>query len=390
MELKPYLPTIWAVDDNPHNSQLLQKILHRENFRVVTYNCGSKLLKGIARATPDLVLLDIDMPGLSGYQLCERLKSEPDTRHIPVIFISALTDLTEKKAGFRAGGADYITKPFEAEEVVMRINNHLQISSLRNQLAEQNMNLEAIVQQRTAELELAHKQLKKLDDIKSEFLKFISHELRTPLVGLLGVIDLLMEELGDKADEVLTDMFVKSRQRILNLIDDALLLIEIESFPENLEKSKVELQKLLEISIFEATQMEAGFSVETGTSNQIRCRVMGDGGLMVKAFKYLLVTAFKFCQSGTPLKMTIDTLQTEVTIKLEAKGKSVTDKTAESFFDFHSDARASSHAESVGLAPVIASKIITLFDGTVNLTKLEKNGVVCAIMLPILLPSNVR
>lgn len=136
---------IVIVDDNPNNLQVLSGILQHAGFKVRQALSGEIALRAIAASAPDLILLDIRMPGMDGYETCRRLKADALTRDIPVIFISALTETADKLAAFRAGGVDYVSKPFQAEEVLARVRTHLQLHHMQRELESQ-------VADRTAEL----------------------------------------------------------------------------------------------------------------------------------------------------------------------------------------------------------------------------------------------
>ena len=137
--------SVVIVDDNPHNLQVLSNMLQQANYKVRPALSGEIALRAIAASPPDLVLLDIRMPGMDGYETCERLKANSLTRDIPVIFISALTETADKLAAFRAGGVDYVSKPFQSEEVLARVRTHMQLHRMQQQL-------ESKVADRTAEL----------------------------------------------------------------------------------------------------------------------------------------------------------------------------------------------------------------------------------------------
>ena len=146
---------VLIVDDTPANLGVLTHLLEPQGYRVLAAPSGEIALRVAARARPDLILLDVMMPGLDGYETCRRLKASPETAHIPVLFISARDEIDSLIKGFHAGGVDYMIKPFQAEEVLARIQNHLQISRLARELARKNQDLE----QRTAELTHANEKL---------------------------------------------------------------------------------------------------------------------------------------------------------------------------------------------------------------------------------------
>lgn len=121
---------ILIVDDAPENLRTLTRILRETNYHVTTANSGEEALEIIRSNRPDLILLDVKMPGIDGFEVCKRVKADSQTISIPIIFISALDQIEDKKKGFELGASDYILKPFQDEEVILRINNILKISIL--------------------------------------------------------------------------------------------------------------------------------------------------------------------------------------------------------------------------------------------------------------------
>src|ERR1700730_16450597 len=220
---------IMAGDDNPANLKLLEGMLRQQGYQVRSFPRGRLALASAAENPPELILLDINMPEMTGYEVCARLKSSEKLARIPVIFLSALGETGDKVKAFQSGGVDYIAKPFQLEEVQARVETHIELQRLQRTLQLQNDNLGELVELRTTELADAHARLRVLDRTKSDFLTLISHEFRTPLNGLLGVGELLLEESGSgpEGDE-LRGLFQRSRQRILAILDDAMLLTQIE------------------------------------------------------------------------------------------------------------------------------------------------------------------
>ena len=127
----PTKGSILIVDDTPANLQLLARMLADRGYHVRPVLDGQLALASVEAEPPDLILLDIRMPEMNGYQVCERLKADPRTSQIPVIFLSAMDALEDKVKAFRAGGVDYITKPFQIEEVSARVETHLTLARLR-------------------------------------------------------------------------------------------------------------------------------------------------------------------------------------------------------------------------------------------------------------------
>lgn len=144
---------ILAVDDTPASLRLLTEILKEEGYEVRSAISGELALHAAANNPPDLVLLDIRMPGMDGYEVCRRLKADPATRDVPVIFVSAVTETDEKVLGFGLGAVDFVTKPYQYEELIARLSTHLELNRLRH-------HLEDLVLERTAELRESQNNLK--------------------------------------------------------------------------------------------------------------------------------------------------------------------------------------------------------------------------------------
>jgi putative two-component system response regulator len=143
---------VLIVDDNPTNIDLLVATLTNDYRLGVSIN-GPRTLEYVSKQKPDIILLDIMMPGMNGFEVCSRLKADPETVDIPIIFITAVNDVSRKIKGFELGAVDYITKPFLAEEVRERVRTHLALKSMHEQLTDRNVNLELMVREKTIELE---------------------------------------------------------------------------------------------------------------------------------------------------------------------------------------------------------------------------------------------
>ena len=189
---------ILIVDDNPKNVQLLAKLLSDNNYIVETAMSGEEALYWIGESDFDLVLLDIMMPEMDGFEVCDKIKANEKYCDLPVIFLTAKTDVESLTIAFSKGGYDYLTKPFNTEELLARVRTHIDLKRAKEQLKEVNQWLEAKVAERTKELQESNKELARakaelevLDNAKNEFLKILSHEIRTPLNGIMGGLELL-------------------------------------------------------------------------------------------------------------------------------------------------------------------------------------------------------
>jgi signal transduction histidine kinase len=217
--------TILVVDDTPDNISIIGEYLSPYQLKVAT--SGSKALQIAENTDLDLILLDIKMPDMDGYETCRRLKKNPKTKDIPVIFLTVMSDTTDKVKGFNLGAVDYITKPFQIDEVKSRIETHLTLNSYRKLLQDVNQELKIKVEERTRELLFAKDKAEEASRLKSYFLALMSHELRTPLAGIIGYTEILMEEIEK---ETLKDFAIGANQSAIRLKETFDSILNLSNF----------------------------------------------------------------------------------------------------------------------------------------------------------------
>jgi two-component system sensor histidine kinase/response regulator len=380
-----------AVDDNPANLKLLEEMLRMRGHEVVSFPRGRLALAAAVENPPDLILLDINMPEMNGYEVCKQLKATPELSDIPVIFLSALNEIQDKIKAFRTGAVDYISKPFQFEEVHARVETHLKLHHLQQALKHQNEILEETVAARTRELAEAHARLTILDTTKGEFLNLISHELRTPLNGLLGVGELILDDMPRTAEnEELRGLFEHSRRRILSILDDALLLAQINVKGEMRKSAPVSLNAALARAIAMTIEFAGSSHVKFTPTPAEHHLVMGDEDLLVKALHALLETAVKFSKEGETVRLSRETFPDSVTLIIESHGKTIPHLVQEKFFEIFTVSEASTPGGDLGLGPAVANRIILLFGGSVRVANREPSGIRLTVSLRTAVASGSR
>ena len=313
---------ILIVDDTIQNLQFLSDILTQSDYSVTGAPDGPTALMIAGNEPPDLILLDIRMPGMDGYEVCERLKSDAKTRNIPIIFLSALDDLQDKIRGFSLGGADYITKPFQDEEVLARVKTHISLRQMQQRLEEQNLclqkeiverrkaekalkkannELEIRVRDRTAELLKAKNDAEAANRAKSAFIANISHEFRTPLVPIIGMTDLLLNNAkpGSEECDYLSHIAVSGEQ-LLKMIDNLVELIGIEADGIQPKNEPVELMLLLDsaVSALSHIAKSRGLNIRYEIDGAVPDQIIGDFELLSDILNRLGKNAVKFTEKG--------------------------------------------------------------------------------------------
>lgn len=224
---------ILVVDDNEMNVELLANMLERSLFKPVTAMGGKEALTVLEETIPELILLDINMPEMSGYDVCRHLKADEKTSAIPVIFISALDELENIIEGFDVGGVDYITKPFRFREVLARVTNHLTAYRQKCQIEEMRAR--------------ERQQFKKIDDLRKQFIGSATHDLKNPLFVISGNTEML-ESVEAVRESEEAKHFIDAIQRGIGkmntLVADILDLLQLET-EVNLEKTSCSLTKFL-------------------------------------------------------------------------------------------------------------------------------------------------
>jgi two-component system, sensor histidine kinase and response regulator len=301
---------ILIVDDMPENLQLLLNMLHAHGYKARAFAEGSFALESARANPPDLVLLDVRMPGMDGYTVCEHLKADPRTCDIPVMFISAHGETDDKIRGFRVGGVDYITKPFQVEEVLARIQTHLQLRTAQLELqreVQRRSQAEEDLQALNQQLREANQRLEDTNASKDTFFSLLAHDLRNPFTVLLGLTDVLNEELEHYSQDQLRaaiQRLHRSSKNVYALLTNLLEWSRLERGLLTCEPHAFAVDEAVRrnIQLFSSQAQQKGIHVNchvpAGTL------VHADAKMIETVVRNLLSNALKFTESDGTVEIT--------------------------------------------------------------------------------------
>ena len=287
--------TILVVDDMPANLELIAGHLEQQGFHLVVAQAGEEAIARALLVRPALILLDVMMPGMDGFETCRRLKAHPALRDTPVVFMSARADTGGKLSGFEVGAVDYLTKPVDKAELLARVRTHLSLATLQRQLAAQNRRLQREVHTR----EQAEAALKRSNAELEQLAYVASHDMQEPLRMIASYLQLVERRYSERLDEDGKEFIgyaVDGAKRMQALINDMLAYSRVGTKGHPLAPVEAAAVLKTALSHLELALAETGAVV---TSDALP-RVMGDGGQLVQLFQNLLSNAIKFRGASPP------------------------------------------------------------------------------------------
>jgi signal transduction histidine kinase len=401
------MDTILIIDDIPFEIKLLFIFLTHAGFEVLVAHDGIEGIKTAESAQPDLILLDVIMHEMDGFAVCQKLKNNEKTKDIPIIFMTARTELVDKIKGFELGAADYITKPFEHEEVLARVNTQLKLHKLQQQQTRQNQQLideinrrqqvETSLQaernalaERTAELSMANVELAHAARLKDEFMANMSHELRTPLTAILGISQAFLEEiyglLNDKQRKFMRTL-EESGRHLLALIDDILDLSKIEADKLTLKIDTVSVNDVCQASL--CLIKETAFKKRIRVSSTLDYAVdtiQADERRLKQILVNLLSNAVKFTPEGGSIILEVngDAEHAVVDFSVHDTGIGIAQEDMKRLFEpfVQLDGSLNRAQEGTGLGLSLVYRLTEMHSGSVSVESVMGQGSFFTISLP--------
>jgi len=356
--------TVLLIDDNTITRTLLVSILEKADYKVVISCCAEETLKKLRTLTPDIILLDVMMPGMNGFSFCRKLKKDPKYQDIPVIFLTSLSQQTDIVKGFDAGGQDYIIKPFNQQELLARVRTHIHLHDTL----------------------LENKRLSRLaldaSRSKSEFLASMSHEIRTPLNSIIGMAEVLADTTLSEEQREYVRIFRSAGENLLEIINDILDLSKIEAGQTELETIDFDLPALMEsvTTMVSLRASEQETTISTRIDGDVPFYLNGDPTRLRQILLNLVGNAVKFTHKGH-VEITVATpaangTEQKLLFTIKDNGIGIPADKQQLIFDSftQADSLTTRKYGGTGLGLTICQKLLNIMQGRIWLTSQPGKG----------------
>jgi signal transduction histidine kinase len=347
---------VLVVDDDPLNLNILEEIIG-DQYEMASAESGEEALAVLPKFCPDLILLDIMMPGIDGYEVCRRIRQDERYKFTKIILVSGKALVAERLKGYQVGADDYVTKPFVAEVLEAKIRVFLRL-----------------------------KHTEEMDRIKTELLMLFSHETRTPLNGIISMSEFLQSDasLSEKIRghiRVITD----SGYRLLDFVEKASTLCNLK-YNSKLSTQKESIANYLKsaLTIVEYNLDNLNKKVRLDLNVKNDAELACDWNLVVKAFQFLLDNAVKFSPENGVITVELDTDQSCCHVRIANQGESIPPEWINKIFDEFAIRDILHHNKGLGLSLAITRHIMELHGGEISVESEPDQGAVFTLTFPLI------
>jgi len=302
--------SILIVDDNSQNLQLMGSIIYENGYNVSVSSSGERALQSINQHAPDLILLDIKMPGMNGFEVCKALKANPDTKDIPVIFLTAITDSEILMHSFNLGAVDYITKPFKKGELLARVATHI-------------------------ELKLSKEKLKELNATKDKFFSIISHDLRNPASALKSLLEQMTTNFSSFTKEEIMHYLMGLQDasgNLFGLLEDLLLWSKSQWGVLEINTEKLNLQSVVDNNIAKCNSAAKVKNIEIKSTVADDLYVEADQMMLNTIIINLLSNAIKFSKNHGLVELSAKITDKQIELSIRDYGIGINKKELSKLF----------------------------------------------------------
>ena len=371
MEINPSEYKILIVDDVMSNVLLLKVLLTNEKFTIATASNGRQALEQVDKENPDLILLDVMMPDLSGFEVAQQLKANPATAEIPIIFLTALNSTADIVKGFQVGANDFISKPFNKEELIIRVTHQIYLVAAKR-----------LILSKTEELRRTIAGRDKLYSV-------IAHDLRSPMGSIKMVLNMLIlnlpaEKIGDEMYELLT-MANQTTEDVFSLLDNLLKWTKSQIGKMNVVPQDVNLVEVVD-GVIEIFNMVAGLKkITVRAEKPEKMFVTGDIDMMKTVIRNLLSNALKFSREGSEVVLKMEEADGKAIVSVQDHGCGISEEGQKKLLhtDTHFSTFGTNNEEGSGLGLLLCQDFVLKNGGELWFISKEGEGSTFSFSIPL-------
>ena len=373
---------ILIIDDNPHNLQVLGNTLKANGYHPLFAKSAYQAFKLLKEKQPQLILLDIMMPEMDGFEVCQRLKANKNTNGIPIIFLTAHADTEKIIRGFQLGAVDYVTKPFNTEELITRIQTQLKLKTSEERLKQKIEELEVIKQ----ELVSTVSQLREANATKDKFFSIISHDLGNLFTGLIGLSDSIVEHQQPVNQDNNLSMLQDCANRGYNLLKNLLEWSRLQTGKINAHPEVMNIEFFVKTNIELLSSQIASKNINLTVALEAKM-VLVDGYMFNTVIQNLLANAIKFTPQDGQIEIGSHLQATEVEISVKDTGVGIAPPAINKLFriDIHHSTKGTAGELGTGLGLILCKEFIEKNNGRIWVESVEGQGSQFYIHLPTIL-----
>ncbi|HDN26075.1 MAG TPA: hybrid sensor histidine kinase/response regulator [Thioploca sp.] len=374
---------VLVVDDHPQNLKVLGTILNENGYFPLFAQSGVKALSAIKKKLPDLILLDILMQEMDGFEMCKRLKQDTTLAEIPVIFLSAKTEKEDVIAGLELGAVDYVTKPFNHKELMTRVNTHLELKTVKAELSQKVEELK----QANTKLDQKVEELKQANATKDKFFSLIAHDLKSPFNALLNLSSLLADndtQLSDEKRKKLSQHILQASGSGYHLLENLLEWSISQTGRIQVTPATLDLKEIIDHNIELVGENAGAKHISICSSIDDITSVVADGNMLDTVIRNLLTNAVKFTPTNGKVEISAKTEAHEVEISISDTGVGIKPEDWDKLFrvDVSFTTRGTAQEKGSGLGLILCQEFVEKNGGTIGVESQEGKGSRFYIRLP--------
>lgn len=371
MEINPSEYKILIVDDVMSNVLLLKVLLTNEKFQIATASNGRQALDQVEQEKPDLVLLDVMMPDMSGFEVSQQLKANPETSEIPIIFLTALNSTADIVKGFQVGGNDFISKPFNKEELIIRVTHQISLIAAKRIIVAQTEELRRTIMGR------------------DKLYSVIAHDLRSPMGSIKMVLNMLIlnlpsDNIGDEMFELLT-MANQTTEDVFSLLDNLLKWTKSQIGKLKVVYQDVDMIEVTE-GVIEIFSMVAGLKkITIRLESPERLGVYADIDMIKTVIRNLISNAIKFSNEGTEILVTVETQDDIAVVSVKDSGCGIDEENQKKLLhtDTHFSTFGTNNEEGSGLGLLLCQDFVLKNGGKLWFESVKGEGSTFSFSIPL-------